>query len=286
MTKTKKKLRAEAVERLRTMDEWCDEPHITYDFLKAMLGDSWTVSDKEKTRDALIDLLTDDEPTDEYRRGYEDGLRSNTKAAFSAAKQAFGVRKRPTNDDSDTREKLEADMNNLIHETVRNARECCTISFCWDGDMFTDLLDRQAAITERECANEYVNGWTEGSVAWILRQYEDEKLMRDVDCEAKVALATEELQAKVGELEADRDAFVKHFEQEQDLRIKITIENGKLEAENAKLREQPVRFAEVIEKNIKLNEKKRCSRRREQDYEGKTEEHRRQRRDGVRYEAR
>lgn len=29
--------------------------------------------------------------SDEYMRGYEDGLRQNTSAAFAAAKQAFGV---------------------------------------------------------------------------------------------------------------------------------------------------------------------------------------------------
>lgn len=66
-------------------------------------------------------------------------------------------------------------------------------------------IDRQAAITERECADRYVNTWTEGSVAWILRQYEDEKLMRDVDCEARIALETEELQDRIEELEGKVD---------------------------------------------------------------------------------
>lgn len=50
-------------------------------------------------------------------------------------------------------------------------------------------------------------GWHEGSVAWILRQYEDEKLMRDVDCDMHVLLETEELEDRIAELQAKVDGL-------------------------------------------------------------------------------
>ena len=52
--------------------------------------------------------------------------------------------------DHDTREKLEADMRNMLHSLVDNARGYSTIAFRWNSDTFITLLDRQAAITERE----------------------------------------------------------------------------------------------------------------------------------------
>ena len=64
MTKDKRQLRAEAVERLRNMDEWCDGVRTGADFVKALLWDlrARAVS-SETVRDALVDLLTDDELT-------------------------------------------------------------------------------------------------------------------------------------------------------------------------------------------------------------------------------
>ena len=73
-----------------------------------------------------------------YKRGYDDGLHANTKAAFVAAKQAFGV-------EGDTREQLEAD----VHQYANPGGYKNTLGASWEKKMLS-FLDRQAAIDRKE----------------------------------------------------------------------------------------------------------------------------------------
>lgn len=97
-----------------------------------------------------------------YQRGYDDGLHANTKAAFSMARQAFGIRKPKKynlaheskavnykNDDSlqDSREKLEADAMDFCKHFYTTERRY---------DELIRLLKQQAAITERELISQGV----------------------------------------------------------------------------------------------------------------------------------
>lgn len=55
----------------------------------ALAGGRIGQSDWSVECDRIISLLDDD---DDYRRGFNDGLKANTKAAFAAAKQAISER--------------------------------------------------------------------------------------------------------------------------------------------------------------------------------------------------
>ena len=55
----------------------------------ALAGGRIGQSDWSVECDRIISLLDDD---DDYRRGFEDGLKANTRAAFAAAKQAIPER--------------------------------------------------------------------------------------------------------------------------------------------------------------------------------------------------
>lgn len=143
MTKTKKQLRAEAVERLKMLDE-----HGGGSFEYAILGSdkiAWRYMDK---RDALIDLLTDDNSTTQ-----EDD--STTELV---------------SDEADSREKLEADVLEMVKKGF--------ITY----ETLIEWLDRQAAITERECLVKSVQG-----------------------ADAILIAECAELQAQVDELTAERD---------------------------------------------------------------------------------
>lgn len=117
MTKTKRQLRAEAVKRLKMLDE-----HGGGSFEYAILGSgkmAWRYMDK---RDALIDLLTDDDSTTES-----------------------------LSDGTDSREKLEADVREwcATFPTWNHAKEFRETVLGW--------LDRQAIITELEHYNRECN---------------------------------------------------------------------------------------------------------------------------------
>ena len=104
--KTKRQLRAEAVERLEILNH-----PSSCQIVDAITGNKWMCSNAR--RNALIDLLTDDEPQDE----------------------------------PDTREKLEEDCEKLIGNIQRrvfSGRDAGALRW-----QLKELLDRQAAITER-----------------------------------------------------------------------------------------------------------------------------------------
>ena len=241
MTKTKKQLRAEAVERLRNTAYWLMCAYVEGD--KSVVWETRERHDGSKSVGQImledIDLLTDEPETDvsDSHHGSNDGMEPKSDVSeivrngdsYNLDTESDAVNgkdceslpdsreklSRTENtesvhqaDLSDTRDKLEADMNNLIHEIVRKARECCSVTFCWDGDMFTRLLDRQAAITELDMRDELKN---------------------EMELYAARCRRVSELQAKVDALEADRRNWTDGY-----YLAKLT----ELEAENAKLREK------------------------------------------------
>lgn len=122
MTKTKKQLRAEAVERLKN-----SEYHTVLDDVCSMLG--WGHEPHfEGATDALIDLLTDDDATTES-----------------------------LSDEADSRERLEADIIDRSEQcrtilgNLRDGLNTVTVSV----DVVRGWLDRQAAITSKEWCYSY-----------------------------------------------------------------------------------------------------------------------------------
>ena len=109
MTKTKSQIRADAVERLReTPCAWSG------DYIGAMLGIEYSDAiDRRSLRDALIDLLTDEE----------------TESIQNSEKDKF-----------DTSDKLEADIERMVKEH----------GLYWIRMYIIEWLDRQAAIKEHE----------------------------------------------------------------------------------------------------------------------------------------
>lgn len=97
----------------------------------------------------------------------------------------------------DTREKLEADVRNKSIRPTQNID--CTY------DDVLRWLDRQAAISERECSgrlnslDEYIDGWDLPSAASVLRAYERGELLRDVDRDCDVEIAVQDLKAEIDE---------------------------------------------------------------------------------------
>ena len=171
-----------------------------------------------------------------YQRGYDDGLHANTKAAFSAAKQAFGIRKpkkynlaheseavnyKKADSLQDTREKLEEDVRHfanywsyddyLSDETVKEMRVKCMSEL-------SELLDRQSSITEREiCAK------CEWPSLAAMPDFEQQQRIAEQD------RAIVEYAEKVDELEADRRNW-----QDGYYLARLTD----LETENEKLKEE------------------------------------------------
>lgn len=81
-----KAYRAEVRERLKN----CVGARLSAEALViALAGGRIGQSDWSIECDRIISLLDDDA---DYKRGYEDGLKANTRAAFAAAKQAMSVR--------------------------------------------------------------------------------------------------------------------------------------------------------------------------------------------------
>ena len=136
MTKTKKQLRAEAVERLKNcVAARFDAESIVIALASGRHGQNdWSLE-----CDKLIDLLTDDEHDDGTRyRIIRDGVyMPNVKGCeLRSTDIVDGV------DEPDSREKLEADVRQ------RSIRPSTQID-CTYNDVLR-WLDRQAAITERE----------------------------------------------------------------------------------------------------------------------------------------
>ena len=161
ITKTKKQLRAEAVERLKNMDDWCDGSYRTAaDFMKALLWDLRAINE-DAICNALIDLLTDDDANDDST---PESVVSDPDGGSNVAYVA-----------SDSRERLEAEVRYEYSGNIEN-----------EAEQIIGWLDRQAAITERECIDQRIASQI-GSI------WKDEKLC--------------ELQAKVDELTAEREEY-------------------------------------------------------------------------------
>ena len=160
--------RAAAVERLRMLDEFGGGS-----FEYAILGSdkmTWSYMDK---RDALIDLLTDDGAH----------LKAQSKTEPNLCEQSES-----SSDEADSREKLEADLKTHLYEFggyCFSSREGHAGNVDTFFDDFVFLLDRQAAITERECIGDAGKASLMGVVAHERECYEK-----------RIA----ELQAKVDEL--------------------------------------------------------------------------------------
>lgn len=177
MTKTKKQLRAEAVERLKMLDE-----HGGGSFEYAILGSdkmAWRYMDK---RDALIDLLTDDE--------HDDGTRYRIIRDGVYMPNVKGCELRDTDivdgvDEPDSREKLEADVRQ------RSIRPSTQIDCTYDDVI--RWLDRQAAITQHEITER-----------WAEHLHPIERECGD-------------LRRKVDELTAERDAYREKLSRALDL---------------------------------------------------------------------
>ena len=161
MTKTKAQLRAEAVERLKML-----KLPGGGSFEYAILGSEKMAATYEDKRDALIDLLTDDEcdqPCYTCSRLAElVAENGQLRARLENKGQVSDLRKQSkTSDfdnnviDNDSREKLEADVRQMLHSAYmlawmhgnENRRGS---SFEKLHVEFYNLLDRQAAITELE----------------------------------------------------------------------------------------------------------------------------------------
>ena len=336
MGKSRRQIRAEAVERLK-------QPRYENlsDYVYAILGWGHEPHQAKEAKAALIDLLTDEEPPE------GDAVSIMRKVATCGECTGYTMRKevggidwadalliladmierdyvRRESDVSDTTNVIQSETNGITLDDTREKLEEDVRDLWldeWSADKVIELLDRQSAITTRECTEtsqldceecrsvqkrstgvlkakiaelkDYVSTLCESSevsnntIAVQLKRLaeqdrriveyaekmdelqakvdelgaENKNLLRekaesDETCESfarhweEEKKRREELEAdkrnwqdgyylaKLTELEADRDAFVEHFEQEQDLRIKLTIENENLEAENAKLREK------------------------------------------------
>lgn len=150
MTKTKRQLRAEAVERLK------DCKCYPMDIVLALAGCRMGTSDYSAERDVIIDLLTDDEyecPSDPGEAGVAcvDAFIAEHSNDDSAPKSGVSDPDGGSNVAyiaPDSREKLEADANAVAIDYWHRERT-------WDdaNDLKRDviaLLDRQAAITQHE----------------------------------------------------------------------------------------------------------------------------------------
>ena len=125
MTKTKKQLRAEAVERLRSIP---NEYMNAISVVVAIAGEAaYRLGGTRDARDMCIDLLTDDDSTTES-----------------------------LSDGTDSREKLEADAFNLIMQMIDEAYLMGEHEATWMGNRasihkcIASWLDRQAAIDRAE----------------------------------------------------------------------------------------------------------------------------------------
>lgn len=128
MTKTKRQLRAEAVERLRK----CESSNVEW----MILGDdcpNWvnydTLSYYKALYERIADLLTDDEPPEGYANATPESCRQDADQLKRSDTPGY---------ESDSREKLEADIAEFFDAN------------CETYDDILEWLDRQAAITSAE----------------------------------------------------------------------------------------------------------------------------------------
>lgn len=185
MTKTKKQLRAEAVERLKNcVAARFDAESIVIALTSGRHGQSdWSLE-----CDKLIDLLTDDDVNDD----------SVPESGVSDSEPFLTPLSNPneTGNGDDSREKLEADVFACLQQAY--------ITY----PKVIELLDRQAAITERKCrkpnwdycetcetlaeltaerdelkerADYNIHGWAKANIGWAEANAEVEKWQMKCD---------------------------------------------------------------------------------------------------------
>ena len=191
MEKTKRQLRTEAVERLKNIRDG------QYPFFDSDIGAAIANGDI----DNAIDMLTDESETVENADSYH--LDTDSDAVNGKKCESL----------PDSREKLEEDVRKWLHDLVKNARLCKTATFSWDYCEFIGLLDRQAAITERE----YHDTW-----CYECQDAHDRQTFKNIE-------RITELQAKVDELQHELETRIEQS-------IGLDTANRHLEAENARLR--------------------------------------------------
>lgn len=128
--KTKAQLRAEAVERLKA-----NEPDNIYLAIHQAIG--WSgdaLHTDEEWRDALIDLLTDEEP-----RKFGVTAEQMAKASTDFFNKLPSVNGKEADSLQDSREKLEAEIRYEYNGSISN-----------EAEGIIEWLDRQAAITKME----------------------------------------------------------------------------------------------------------------------------------------
>ena len=162
MTKTKKQLRAEAVERLRSIpNEYMNATSVVV----AIAGEAaYRLGGTRDARDMCIDLLTDD-----------DSIIQEVESTIELL-----------SDGADSREKLEADVIGFANSFLREHNGAIS----WNDELrigILELLDRQAAITANELTSQFdvpkSGKTTENSTAKDeIRDFDDtrEKLEADV----------------------------------------------------------------------------------------------------------
>lgn len=210
--------RAAAVERLKDA-----RYHTLADYVRAILG--WGHEPHfEDCRDALIDLLTDGS----CGQDADQGIRAEAPVRENLHDSSKETQK-PRSREADSGNVSDSDGENLhVEQDTREKLEADASSFC---DAFTDeriyqglpteaytslikLLDRQAAITERECIDKRIADqigamWESQKIA----ELEDE-LRRSYDAQGAKAeeltlrgVRISELQGRVDKLTAERDGW-------------------------------------------------------------------------------
>lgn len=196
--KTKSELRAEAVKRLKAIWPENDSAEV----VRAAIGCEERLGSQSL---ALIDLLTDDEPAnvtdcgtnviDGETNGIDDELPESDRghSADMSGNGAEGVRPETELSWPDTRKMLEADVDALCQSFYTTERRY---------DSIISLLDRQAAITERE-SHERIESLSNDCEMWRDRS-EDMRMERDAlrfwrdEWESKAKV----LEAELGKLKA------------------------------------------------------------------------------------
>ena len=206
MTKTKRQLRAEAVERLRNIP---NERMNAASVVIAIAGEAaYRLGGTRDARDMCIDLLTDDDSTVES-----------------------------LSDEADSREKLEADVLKYYTHTVSTAMwphsankhtDMVSVSM----DTVLEWLDRQAAITEHEWEIEqaYINGGYKEQIAELTEELDNARAKNRL-LKAHIGkmqngrngwhIRAVRLQEKVDEQTAERDIYREKLSRALDLAHEI-----------------------------------------------------------------
>lgn len=241
MDKTKKQLRAEAVERLEKLRK---TDYIWDDVIEAMLAERdprYTIVSQ------LIDLLTDNETPamDENSEEAEiERLCDNPVVRAFAEAAGYDDGAGRSKAEQDTREKLEADVSSWVDEHMGVMRRYSIDDVALISDV-EGWLDRQAAITEREVrADQAHKSWKR----WFdFYQPQIDELQAKVDEQEKMLADSremfsgmrkqrDEMQAKVDEWKAKAEEEKSNADGHWRNANNIAKERDELKDENARLR--------------------------------------------------